>query len=180
MHATLPLLELTDFPAIRRRHSETLQVNLGYKYNQRCLHCHVNAGPNRKEMMDRQTLELILPVLKARKISVLDLTGGAPELRLFVEHHGQEKIIEFDALLCAVGRVARLEGYALEALGIETNRAIVTDEYLQTLYPNIFAAGDVAGPYQFTHTAAHQAWYAAVNALVGQFRKFKVDYRVIP
>ena len=80
MHATLPLLELTDFPAIRRRHVETLQVNLGYKCNQRCLHCHVNAGPNRKEMMDRQTLELILPVLKARKISVLDLTGGAPEL----------------------------------------------------------------------------------------------------
>ncbi len=100
--------------------------------------------------------------------------------RLFVEHDGQEKIVEFDALLCAVGRVARLEGYGLEALGIETNRTIVTNEYLQTLYPNIFAAGDVAGPYQFTHTAAHQAWYAAVNALFGQFRKFKVDYRVIP
>ncbi len=80
MHATLPLLEVTDFPVIRRRHVETLQVNLGYKCNQRCLHCHVNASPDRKEMMDRQTLELILPVLKARKISVLDLTGGAPEL----------------------------------------------------------------------------------------------------
>ena len=100
--------------------------------------------------------------------------------RLIVEHNGSEKIIEFDALLCAVGRVARLRGYGLEELGIETNRTIVTNDYLETLYPNIFAAGDVAGPYQFTHTAAHQAWYAAVNALFGQFKKFKVDYRVIP
>ncbi len=100
--------------------------------------------------------------------------------RLIVEHKGAEKIIEFDALLCAVGRVARLQGYGLEELGIETNRTIVTNDYLETLYPNIFAAGDVAGPYQFTHTAAHQAWYAAVNALFGQFKKFKVDYRVIP
>jgi pyruvate/2-oxoglutarate dehydrogenase complex dihydrolipoamide dehydrogenase (E3) component len=97
-----------------------------------------------------------------------------------VEHQGTEIAIEFDVLLCAVGRVARLQGYGLEALGIETNRTIVTNAYLETLYPNIFAAGDVAGPYQFTHTAAHQAWYAAVNALFGQFRKFKVDYRVIP
>lgn len=100
--------------------------------------------------------------------------------RLIAEHNGEEKVIEFDALLCAVGRVARLQGYGLEALGIETNRTIVTNDYLETLYPNVFAAGDVAGPYQFTHTAAHQAWYAAVNALFGQFKKFKVDYRVIP
>lgn len=100
--------------------------------------------------------------------------------RLVVDHNGTEKIIEFDTLLCAVGRVARLEGYGLEALGIETHRTIITNDYLETLYPNIFAAGDVAGPYQFTHTAAHQAWYAAVNALFGQFKKFRVDYRVIP
>lgn len=100
--------------------------------------------------------------------------------RLIISHDGEERVIEFDALLCAVGRVARLEGYGLEDLGIETNRTIVTNDYLETLYPNIFAAGDVAGPYQFTHTAAHQAWYAAVNALFGQFKKFKVDYRVIP
>jgi pyruvate/2-oxoglutarate dehydrogenase complex dihydrolipoamide dehydrogenase (E3) component len=91
-----------------------------------------------------------------------------------------ERRIAFDALLCAVGRVARLSGYGLEALGIETGRTVVTNEYLETLYPNIFAAGDVAGPYQFTHTAAHQAWYAAVNALFGDFRKYKVDYSVIP
>lgn len=99
---------------------------------------------------------------------------------LLVEHNGQQQRIEFDVLLCAVGRVARLQGYGLEELGIETQRTIVTNDYLQTLYPNIFAVGDVAGPYQFTHSAAHQAWYAAVNALFGQVKKFRVDYRVMP
>ena len=99
---------------------------------------------------------------------------------IIVEHEGVEQQIEFDTLICAVGRVARLSGYGLEQLGIETNRTVITNEYLETLYPNIFAAGDVAGPYQFTHTASHQAWYAAVNALFGDWKKFKVDYRVIP
>ena len=99
---------------------------------------------------------------------------------IIVEHNGQEIRIEFDSLLCAVGRVARLSGYGLEELGIPTQRNVITNDYLETLYPNIYAAGDVAGPYQFTHTAAHQAWYAAVNALFGYFKKFKVDYRVVP
>ncbi|MDO8284394.1 MAG: FAD-dependent oxidoreductase, partial [Rhodoferax sp.] len=89
---------------------------------------------------------------------------------MVVEHQGSELRIEFDALLCAVGRVARLLGSGLEALGIPTQRTVVVNDYLETLYPNIFAAGDVAGPYQFTHTAAHQAWYAAVNALFGHFK----------
>jgi len=80
MHATLPLLQLTEFPSLRRRAVETLQVNLGYRCNQSCLHCHVAAGPNRKEMMDEETLRLIPEVLKARNIGRLDLTGGAPEL----------------------------------------------------------------------------------------------------
>jgi pyruvate/2-oxoglutarate dehydrogenase complex dihydrolipoamide dehydrogenase (E3) component/uncharacterized membrane protein YdjX (TVP38/TMEM64 family) len=96
---------------------------------------------------------------------------------------GQEVEIVFDALVCAVGRVARLKGYGLEDIGVPTlrkNFTIETNEYLQTIYSNIYAAGDVAGPYQFTHTAAHQAWYAAVNALFGDFKSFKVDYRVIP
>ena len=97
-----------------------------------------------------------------------------------IGHNGTEQRIEFDTLLCAVGRKARLTGYGLEELGIETQNTVVTNEYLETLYPNIFAAGDVAGPYQFTHTASHQAWYAAVNALFGDFKKFKVDYSVIP
>ena len=77
-------------------------------------------------------------------------------------------------------RQANLTGFGLEKVGIETNRTVVTNELLQTKYPNILAAGDVAGPYQFTHTAAHQAWFAAVNALFRPFKTFKVDYRVIP
>jgi pyruvate/2-oxoglutarate dehydrogenase complex dihydrolipoamide dehydrogenase (E3) component len=80
----------------------------------------------------------------------------------------------------AVGRVANLTGYGLEDIGVASGRTVDTNEFLQTTYPNIYAAGDVAGPYQFTHTAAHQAWYAAVNALFDPFRKFKADYSVIP
>ncbi len=99
---------------------------------------------------------------------------------IVVEHEGAELRIAFDALLCAVGRAARLQGYGLEELGIPTQRTVPVNDYLETLYPNIFAAGDVAGPYQFTHMAGHQAWYAAVNALFGGFRKLKVDYSVVP
>ncbi|WP_024600496.1 MULTISPECIES: bifunctional TVP38/TMEM64 family protein/FAD-dependent oxidoreductase [unclassified Pseudoalteromonas] len=99
---------------------------------------------------------------------------------IVVKHDDKEIDIEYDELLCAVGRSARLKGYGLEELGIETNRTVVTNEYLETLYPNIFAAGDIVGPYQFTHVAAHQGWYAAVNGLFGHLKKFKVDYRVIP
>lgn len=80
MHDTLPLLQATDFPALRRATLDTLQVNLGYRCNQSCVHCHVNAGPGRKEMMDVETLALIPRVLAARRLSLLDLTGGAPEL----------------------------------------------------------------------------------------------------
>ena len=80
MRATLPLLIKSDFPSIRRRPLETLQVNLGYLCNQSCLHCHVNAGPTRKEMMDGATVDEILTVLAQRRLTTLDLTGGAPEL----------------------------------------------------------------------------------------------------
>ena len=80
MHATLPLLRVTDFPPIRRRAIESLQVNLGYTCNQTCVHCHVNAGPHRTEQMDRTTIDLVLEVLRARSFRTLDLTGGAPEL----------------------------------------------------------------------------------------------------
>ena len=99
---------------------------------------------------------------------------------LVVAKEGVESTIAYDEVIVAVGRKARLHGFGLEDLGIQFDRTIETDEYLQTLMPNIFAAGDVVGPYQFTHVAAHQAWYAAVNALFGTFKKFKVDYRVIP
>lgn len=93
-----------------------------------------------------------------------------------------EQAIEFDEILVAVGRTPRVTGYGLEALGIELTprQTIQTNAYLQTLYPNIFAVGDVAGPFQLTHAAAHQAWYAAVNALFGQFKSFKADYSVLP
>jgi pyruvate/2-oxoglutarate dehydrogenase complex dihydrolipoamide dehydrogenase (E3) component len=99
---------------------------------------------------------------------------------LLAEHAGQEVRIPFDQVLVAVGRAANLKGYGLEELGIPVGKTVDTNEFLQTRYPNIYAAGDVAGPYQFTHTAAHQAWYAAVNALFDPFKKFKADYTVIP
>jgi pyruvate/2-oxoglutarate dehydrogenase complex dihydrolipoamide dehydrogenase (E3) component/uncharacterized membrane protein YdjX (TVP38/TMEM64 family) len=117
-------------------------------------------------------------VLTGHKALRCEVVDG--EKILVVEHAGAEKSIPFDQLICAVGRVARLQGYGLEELGIPTNKTVETNEYLQTLYPNIYAAGDVAGPYQFTHVAAHQAWYAAVNALFGDYKKFKADYSVIP
>jgi pyruvate/2-oxoglutarate dehydrogenase complex dihydrolipoamide dehydrogenase (E3) component/uncharacterized membrane protein YdjX (TVP38/TMEM64 family) len=138
---------------------------------------------------DEEVSELARLALEADGVQVLTShkalrceTGGDGHAgkTIVVQHGGQEKHIPFDALVCAVGRVARLSGYGLEELGIPTHKTVETNEYLQTIYPNIYAAGDVAGPYQFTHTAAHQAWYAAVNALFGDFRKFKVDYRVIP
>jgi pyruvate/2-oxoglutarate dehydrogenase complex dihydrolipoamide dehydrogenase (E3) component len=99
---------------------------------------------------------------------------------IVVEAAGAEKRVGFDVLLCAVGRSARLKGFGLEELGIPANKTVQTNEYLETIYPNILAAGDVAGPFQFTHTAAHQAWYAAVNALFAPLKKFKADYSVIP
>ena len=101
---------------------------------------------------------------------------------LVCERDGTEVRIEFDAVLVAVGRAPRTTGYGLEELGISLtkSRTVETNEFLQTVYPNIYACGDVAGPYQFTHTAAHQAWYVSVNSLFGMFRKFRVDYSVIP
>jgi pyruvate/2-oxoglutarate dehydrogenase complex dihydrolipoamide dehydrogenase (E3) component/uncharacterized membrane protein YdjX (TVP38/TMEM64 family) len=109
-----------------------------------------------------------------RKTLVCEVAGG--------ENAGREVRVEFDALLCAVGRVANTSGYGLEELGIPVTKArtVETDEFLQTRYPNIYACGDVAGPYQFTHTASHQAWYASVNALLGGLKKFRADYSVIP
>jgi pyruvate/2-oxoglutarate dehydrogenase complex dihydrolipoamide dehydrogenase (E3) component len=114
---------------------------------------------------------------RAKKVEIVD-----GRKILICEHEGRAIQVEFDALLCAVGRVPNTTGYGLEELGIPVTKArtVETNEYLQTLYPNIFACGDVAGPYQFTHTASHQAWYAAVNGLFGALRKFRADYGVIP
>ncbi|HEU5296958.1 MAG TPA: FAD-dependent oxidoreductase [Burkholderiaceae bacterium] len=117
-------------------------------------------------------------VLTGHKAVRCETAGGTKAI--VVEAGSQQKRIEFDALICAVGRVARLQGYGLEELGVPVQRTIETNDYLQTIYPNIYACGDVAGPFQFTHTASHQAWYASVNALFGFVKKFKADYSVIP
>ena len=121
-----------------------------------------------------------IAVLVNHKAKQFTVENG--EKILIAEHDGSDVRIPFDAVLVAVGRVANTTGYGLEELGIPTTpaRTVETNEFLQTRYPNIYAAGDVAGPFQFTHTAAHQAWYAAVNALLDPLRKFKADYSVIP
>ena len=102
--------------------------------------------------------------------------------KLLCDHQGESFEIEFDQILLAVGRKANTDKLGLDSIGLQTNPngTLQVNEYLQTSIPNIYAAGDIAGPYQFTHTAAHQAWYAAVNSLFGIFKKFKADYRVIP
>jgi len=146
----------------------------------------VEMAPRLMLREDVEVSELARQALAADGVSVLtghkalrcETSGGVKTL--VVEHSGSEQRLDFDQLICAVGRVARLEGYGLEELGIPVQRTVDTNEYLQTMYPNIYAAGDVAGPYQLTHVAAHQAWYAAVNALFGEFRLFKADYSVIP
>ncbi|RLJ17081.1 pyridine nucleotide-disulfide oxidoreductase [bacterium endosymbiont of Escarpia laminata] len=104
------------------------------------------------------------------------------EKRLLCDHDGETVEVAFDQVLVAVGRRPNTQGFGLEELDIplNPNGTIETNEYLETRIPTIYACGDVAGPYQFTHTAAHQAWYVAVNSLFGSFKKFKVDYSVIP
>jgi pyruvate/2-oxoglutarate dehydrogenase complex dihydrolipoamide dehydrogenase (E3) component len=127
----------------------------------------------------RQALEADgVAVLTGHKALRCERRGEAK--MIVVESGGLEHAIEFDVLLCAVGRSARLKGFGLEELGIPVDRTVQVNEYLETIYPNILAAGDVAGPFQFTHTAAHQAWYASVNGLFGSLKKFKADYSVIP
>jgi pyruvate/2-oxoglutarate dehydrogenase complex dihydrolipoamide dehydrogenase (E3) component len=136
--------------------------------------------PEFSEMVAKRFREEGVDVRTGHKAKEFLLEGGRKIL--VCEHKGAEVRIEFDALLCAVGRVANTKGYGLEELGIGTTKArtVETNEFLQTIYPNVYACGDVAGPYQFTHTAAHQAWYASVNALFGTFKKFRADYSVIP
>lgn len=110
----------------------------------------------------------------------VEVNGDTKEL--VCEQEGQTIRVPFDEIIVAVGRTANTQGFGLQELGISlTDRGtIATNEFLQTDFPNIYAVGDVAGPYQFTHVAAHQAWYAAVNSLFGVFKRFRADYRVIP
>jgi dihydrolipoamide dehydrogenase len=136
---------------------------------------------------DEDVATLVTDVLRGEGVTVLTghkaerVASGEPN-KLFASHDGSEVAIEFDEVLVAVGRRAHTASLGLAELGIELNRdgAVVVDEYLRSSVPNIFACGDVAGPYQFTHMASHQAWYAAVNALFGRVRKFKVNYAVVP
>jgi pyruvate/2-oxoglutarate dehydrogenase complex dihydrolipoamide dehydrogenase (E3) component/uncharacterized membrane protein YdjX (TVP38/TMEM64 family) len=137
---------------------------------------------------DPEISERVLAQFRAEGIDVrlghkalrFETEGG--EKAIYCETQGSEVRFAFDAVLCAVGRVANTDGYGLEELGIPTTktRTVEVNEYMQTLYPNIYACGDVAGPYQFTHTASHTAWYASVNALFGSFRRFRADFSVIP
>jgi pyruvate/2-oxoglutarate dehydrogenase complex dihydrolipoamide dehydrogenase (E3) component len=102
--------------------------------------------------------------------------------RVICEHEGRERTFEFDRVLIALGRKARTRGFGLDELGVEVadDGTIATDPFLRTNFPNILVCGDAAGPYQFTHVAAHQAWFASVNALLDPFWSFRADYRVIP
>ncbi|RUO58995.1 FAD-dependent oxidoreductase [Pseudidiomarina insulisalsae] len=102
------------------------------------------------------------------------------EWQLIAEHEQEEVKLGFERVLIALGRSANTSGFGLEELGVKMDKTLQLDELLQTNYPNIYACGDVAGPYQFTHVASHQAWYAAVNALFTPFKSFRVDYSVIP
>ena len=140
----------------------------------------VREDPEVSDLLARRFRDEHIEVLTDYKAVRVLREGG--EKLLVCEHKGKEVRIPFDELLCAVGRIASTRGYGLEELGIDPDPSctIETNEYLQTRYPNIYACGDVAGPYHFTHTASHQAWYAAVNALLGGIRKFRADYSVIP
>jgi pyruvate/2-oxoglutarate dehydrogenase complex dihydrolipoamide dehydrogenase (E3) component/uncharacterized membrane protein YdjX (TVP38/TMEM64 family) len=140
----------------------------------------IREDPEVSEALTRRFRNEGIEVLLGHKAKHFVIENG--EKILVCENETGEVRIPFDAVLVAVGRIPNTQGYGLEKLGIGTSktRTVETNEFLQTVYPNIFACGDVAGPYQFTHTASHQAWYAAVNALFGQFLKFRADYSVIP
>jgi pyruvate/2-oxoglutarate dehydrogenase complex dihydrolipoamide dehydrogenase (E3) component/membrane protein DedA with SNARE-associated domain len=139
---------------------------------------------------DPEFSHMVMDSMKAEGVEILTghtatevvIENGEKFLRIESTENGESQLIPFDQLLVAIGRKANVTGFGLEDLGISlTDRGTIeVDEYLRTNYPNIYAIGDVAGPYQFTHTASHMAWYAAVNSLFGTFKKFKVDYSVVP
>lgn len=148
----------------------------------------VQKGPRLMPREDDDAAALVTTALEESGVNVLvdhsavRFAREDGEKALYVTGDGQEKRIVFDTLLLAVGRTANTAGLGLEVLNLPTNAngTITVSDHLQSRFPNIYACGDVAGPYQFTHTASHQAWYASVNALFGFAKKFKVDYRVIP
>jgi pyruvate/2-oxoglutarate dehydrogenase complex dihydrolipoamide dehydrogenase (E3) component len=142
----------------------------------------VDAGPRILPRDDEEASAFVADVLRREGVTIL---FGYRAVRcegktLVVASDAGETALPFDEIIVAVGRHAKLTGYGLEELGIPTDQPLALTERLETLYPNIYAVGDVAGPYQFTHFAAHQAWFAAVNALFGSLKSFRADYRVVP
>jgi pyruvate/2-oxoglutarate dehydrogenase complex dihydrolipoamide dehydrogenase (E3) component len=146
----------------------------------------VEAAPRLLVREDDEVSALLQQVFAEEGITVLtghtarrfETVGGCKQL--LADHAGGSARIGFDTLLLALGLSARLSGFGLEALGVACGKTVLTNGFLQTNFPNIYAAGDVAGPWQFTHTAAHQAWHAAVNALAAPLWRVRVDGRVIP
>ena len=159
--------------AFARLGSQVTQIEMGPRIVGR-------EDPEVGEFIEQKFIEDGVRVLT--KHQAQEIRVDAEHKWLICEHQGEKTEIEFDQILVAVGRKANVTGFGLEELGVKISPrgTVATDPFLRTNFPNILCAGDVAGPYQFTHTAAHQAWYAAVNALFGQFKSFKVDYRVIP
>ena len=157
------------------------------------LGCQVTLVQRAERVLVREDLDASSLLMNSLRADGVDLRLRHRALRVEVVD-GQRRLIclnladdsevtlVFDRLLLALGRAANTRGLGLENLDLKlrADGTLETDQYLATRFPNIYACGDVTGPYQFTHVAAHQAWYAAVNALFGDFKRFKVDYRVIP
>ncbi|MCD4721528.1 MAG: FAD-dependent oxidoreductase [Desulfobacula sp.] len=148
----------------------------------------VQRGSQIMKKEDLDAAQIILDRFQSEGIEVLlkhsakAIEVSGEEKQLVCDHDGKKIRITFDEILIALGRTPNVKGFGLEELGIELvgNRHIETNEFLQTNFPNIYCSGDVHGRFQFTHTAAHEAWYASVNALFGRFKKFRVDYSIIP
>jgi len=147
----------------------------------------VEALPQLLSREDTDAAELVSEQLRQDGVVVytghkaLQISSDDSSQQVHIGAENQPRIaIQADLILVALGRQPRLEGYGLQELGVITDKTITTNEFLQTNFPNIYAVGDVAGPFQLTHAASHQAWYAAVNALFSPLKKFKADYRVMP
>ena len=155
------------------------------------LGCQVTQVQRGERLLPREDPEVAQMVFESFKQDGIDILLKHTPRKFFkkdgkdfleCEYEGQRVEIGFDKVLIALGRKANTTGFGLEELGVELTprKTIQVDEYMRTNYPNIYACGDVAGPYQFTHIAAHQAWYCAVNSLLSPFYGFKVDYRTVP
>lgn len=159
--------------AFQRLGSEVTQVEMGHRILPR-------EDPDVSDMIRRRFQSEGIQVLAGYRAERVETGANGPELICRMEE--KETRVPFDRIIVAVGRRPVTEGLGLKELGVRLTGSgtIETDAYLRTNIPSILCAGDVAGPFQFTHTASHQAWYAAVNSLFGNFKSFAADYRVIP